>query len=269
MSSTNCYNFYDITHGEQVAPVRLYNTKAILSGHPLIEEHIPITYSNVSCIDHPVIFASSGEKAADNNFTNLKLSVKDAIRIEGCSTRWDMFQSCAVLSRDFSHFFLVTGKNLILDTSVFHYVPEMLEPNTHTIFNAINNANYLCYGHMGIGCYSRKAVEQTPKNFGLDFTMYSEVKSSPIVGSISFFAETPYEAWRTAFREAVKLTVSPDKNSPERLHTWLTVAHGEYAKFVLSGAKEGHEFAKFRTLKDLMVTESWDWLSEKFHSTSS
>jgi hypothetical protein len=158
----------------------------------------------------------------------------------------------------------VTGKNLVMDSSVYHYLPEMLEPNTHTIFNAINNANYLCYGHMGIGCYSRKAVEQTPKNFGLDFTMYSKVKSSPIVGSVAFFAETPYEAWRTAFREAVKLTVSTDKNSVERLRTWLTVAHGPNAAWVIQGAQEGHNFAKTRTLKDLMVTEDWNWLSNQY-----
>jgi hypothetical protein len=213
----------------------------------------------------PVFFVSNGETNSEENWEHLIKLHPKAIRIANVNGRRKMFQRCVDLSGNYSHFFVVTGKNKVTDKTIFDY-PINSAPRAHVVFQAKNMSNRLEYGHMGVVAYNVDLVLSTPENFGLDFTTYSPVHTVPTIASEATFAATPYEAWRTAFRETVKLTLDPGSESHFWLDRWLSFAEGENSDWVLQGAKDGHEYAEqFRHSPDeLRNTVDWNWLKEYF-----
>lgn len=213
----------------------------------------------------PVFFASHGETNAEENWEHLVKLCPRAVRIDGIQGRRKMFQRCVDLANGASQFFVVTGKNYVTDATVFDYPVDSI-PNAHIIFQAKNMSNRLEYGHMGVVCYNSNLVLNTPANFGLDFTQYSKTVTIPRTVSEAMFATTPYEAWRTAFRESVKLTVNYSSDAHLWLDRWLAFAEGPHAEWVLTGAKEGNEYAlQNKDDKDaLRNTVDWAWLETYF-----
>ena len=214
----------------------------------------------------PVFFSSNGETNAEQNWTRLKSVCPRAIRIDGIQNRRDMFIKCTELSENYTHFFLVTAKNFITDPTVFDYLPDDTTPTAHIMFQSKNMSNRLEYGHMGVGCYNVELVLNTPEDFGLDFTDYSKIYQIPRTVSEAYFATTPYEAWRTAFRETIKLTLKETHITQNWLNRWLSFAAGENSHWVLVGARDGHEYAKEHKhdVAELVKSENWKWLKERF-----
>lgn len=214
----------------------------------------------------PVFFLSNGETNADKNWEHLKNVCPRAERVDGYPRR-KAFLRCAELSEGYTHFFVVTGKNRVTDISVFDYIPDKSVPEAHIMFQARNMSNTLEYGHMAIGCYNRLQVIKTPEEFGLDFTEYGKIYPVPLTVSEATFATSPYEAWRTAFRETVKLTLKDTEQSKQWLTRWTSYARGDFAEWVLRGANEGRKYAQdFKNdPRELQNTESWEWLEEYFN----
>ena len=213
---------------------------------------------------YPVIFMSNGETNADVNWARLKTLVPYAIRVDGINGRRNAFLKAAELAGDKTHFFVVTGKNWVTKPEVFEYVSHV--DGMHTIFYAKNASNHLEYGHMGIGLYNVETVKNTPENFGLDFTEYGGVVEVPIVASEGQFATSPFEAWRTAFREVVKLMQKDTKEASLLVNRWETFAYGPNAEWVLQGARQAVDFytANWGLSDVLAKTVEWVWLRSYF-----
>jgi hypothetical protein len=219
----------------------------------------------------PVFFLSNGETNADKNWEHLKRICPRAERIDRVSPRRSAFLQCAELAEKASHFFVVTGKNRVTDISVFDYVPDNTIPRAHIMFQAKNMSNGLEYGHMAIGCYNKSVILETPENFGLDLTDYGKIYPVPLTVSEAHFATSEYEAWRTAFRETVKLTLKDTDVAKKWLNHWLTTADGEHADWVLRGASDGYVYAleQKNNMNELLKTERWDWLQQYHNSINS
>lgn len=220
----------------------------------------------------PVFFASNGETNADENWEHLVKMHPKAIRIDGINGRRNMFLRCVDLSGEAAtHFFVVTGKNKVTDRSVFEYPINRNTPRAHLVFNAKNMSNRLEYGHMGIVAYNIDLVLSTPENFGLDFTSYSPIHTVPRTVSEATFATSSFEAWRTAFRECIKLTLRNTINDQHWLARWLAFAEGTNSNWVLTGAKDGHEYAlRYKDAPDeLQKTVDWNWLQEYYNELHS
>ena len=86
----------------------------------------------------------------------------------------------------------------------------------------------------------------------------------PVVGSTADYATTPYETWRTAFRECVKLSQQLDVESKYRLKQWLEVGNGEMGEWSIKGACDAIKFVDEE--KDLQLSFEWTWLKERFDS---
>lgn len=213
----------------------------------------------------PVFFASNGESNADENWEHLVKMVPWAMRMDNIYPRRKMFHRCVDLCSEHDQFFVVTGKNFVTDRSVFNF-PVSDFRGKHVVFQAKNMSNRLEYGHMGVVCYDKELVLSTPENFGLDFTGYSPTELIPRTVSEARFATTPFEAWRTAFRECVKLTLNYDTNSKKWLDRWLAFAEGDHSDWVLKGAEDGHAFAEAHREDRTMLrkSENWEWLSDYY-----
>ena len=90
--------------------------------------------------------------------------------------------------------------------------------------------------------YNKKLVLQTTSP-GLDFTLSAPHDWVPELSAINHYNETPWLAWRTAFREVIKLKLQkPTVENNFRLKKWTTLGKGVQAEWVHKGAVDGVKF---------------------------
>lgn len=132
----------------------------------------------------------------------------------------------------------------------------------HYIFHAENPINGLVYGHQAMIAYNKELVLANP-GVGLDFTLDSPHEVVPILSGRANYYTSNWMAWRTAFREVLKLKASlPDVENEYRLKVWLTTdtGAGQWSK---KGAQDAVEYydevgGDFEALKK---SYEWEWLS--------
>ena len=104
---------------------------------------------------------------------------------------------------------------------------------------------------------------------GLDFTLSAAHDWVPILSAINHFNETPWLAWRTAFREVLKLCqYTPTVENRYRLKKWCQLGQGQNAEWVLKGATDAQEYyQKFSSdYKQLMLSYNFEWLKQYYES---
>jgi hypothetical protein len=209
-----------------------------------------------------VVYVSNGEKNADLNWDQLLKLCPRAKRIDGVNGRAEAYKACAEISET-DWFINVFAKCWVHDDFDFNWQPDYMQNDKHYIFNAYNPVTELTYGHMGIIAYNKQLVLDCDE-WGLDFTLSMPHTSVPVVGSTADYATTPYETWRTAFRECIKLDQQKDVESQYRLKQWYTVGNGEMGVWSKRGAEDALEFVGMGG--DLQLSFEWAWLKEHFNS---
>jgi hypothetical protein len=214
-----------------------------------------------------IVFIDNGEPNADANYEYLKWAAERAndLRIHrssGVNGRVAAYQAAAKLSTT-PWFFAVFAKLEVSSLFDWTWQPDRLQEPKHYIFHAYNPVNGLTYGHQAMIAYNKKLVLANP-GVGLDFTLDNEHEVVPILSGVAEYAYTKWSAWRTAFRECIKLRGNSDVESLYRLDKWLTVdlshSNGEYSILGAQDAVEyyeavGGDFAELRKSYD------WEWLS--------
>ena len=90
-----------------------------------------------------------------------------------------------------------------------------------------------------------------------------------LLSCISKFNTNPFNTWRSAFRETVKLSKNGDEESQQRLKTWLQPLDvAEYKEEGLMGAKMGIEYAQQNAdnIAALDKINDYEFLKEMFHN---
>ena len=209
-----------------------------------------------------VVYLSNGEKNADKNWFVLKSMCPRAKRIDGVTGRAQAYKACAEISET-PWFFNVFAKCIVEPNFNFKWQPDWLQGPKHWIFHSRNPVNGLTYGHMGIIAYHKQMVLDATE-WGLDFTLSVRHGVVPIVASTADFNTTPYETWRTAFRECVKLTQQSDIESRYRLEQWTTIGNGENGEWSVRGAEDAVKYVEDGN--ELQQTFEWAFLKEFFDS---
>ena len=100
---------------------------------------------------------------------------------------------------------------------------------------------------------------------GLDFTLDSAHEVVPVLSGTAEYAHTPWMAWRTAFRECVKLCGKTDVESRYMLNKWLTHAHdvAKNSEWSIHGAEDAVEYYESvgGAMEELRKSYDWSWLS--------
>jgi hypothetical protein len=228
---------------------------------------------SVECIPMDVIFISYDETDADENWEILKAQYPSAQRLHGVEGMDNALKKAAEMSK--THwYYAVFAKTIVEPLFDFTFQPDLFQQPKHYIFHAHNPMNGLEYGHMGIVMYNCNIVKNMT-NFGIDYTMSAAHEVVPIVSAIAAFNTTPYQTWRTAFREVAKLSQfndeTPTIENSYRLKTWTTKAEGEYAEWCLQGAKDAVAFyaANSHDKTQLKQAFDWVWLKQYFVSLHS
>jgi hypothetical protein len=217
-----------------------------------------------------IIFISYDEPEADKNWQILSDKFPRAKRLHGVKGMENALAAAAELSST-PWYFAVFAKTIIHETFDFSFVPDYMQQAKHYIFYSENRVNKLVYGEMAVIMYNCNLIlDARGKEFGLDYTLSFPHEVIPIVSSYGNFDTSPYHAWRTAFRETAKLAYFESQQTTVegayRLKTWLEVAEGDYADWVLKGSGDGLEFFKQSTgdLAFLKQSFRWEWLREYF-----
>jgi hypothetical protein len=229
--------------------------------------NIDKSYKNLNQ-DQPldVVFISNGETNAEQHWDTLQKALAGKpnrlVRSDGVKGRAAAYHAAARAS-DTDWFLAVFAKLDVEPDFDWAWQPDRMQEAKHYIFHAFNPVNALTYGHQAMIAYNKRLVLANPGR-GLDFTLDDEHEVVPVVSGTAQYTDTKWSAWRTAFRECLKLCGQTDVESQYRLKRWTEVAIEQpNSQWSIHGAKDAVAYynevsGDFDALKK---SYEWSWLA--------
>jgi len=252
-----------------VPKVSVAHIKDQLYDYKYIDKTHRKTYKNEPL---DIVFISNGESAAEDTFMHLQnvasdLFIKQKVhRVDGVNGRVAAYHAAAKASTT-PWFFAVFAKLFVNENFDWDWQPDRMQQPKHYIFHALNPVNGLEYGHQAMIAYNKQLVLNNTGR-GLDFTLDDAHEVVPVLSGTAVYNMSPWVAWRTAFREALKLKISlPDVENEYRLTQWLSTNPGSQhivnEQWSRWGAEDAVEYfeqvdGEFAALKK---SYEWDWLA--------
>jgi hypothetical protein len=215
-----------------------------------------------------VVFVSNGESNAFGHWIRLIEFTRHlpnrVVRVDGVNGRVAAYHAAATASTT-AWFFAIFAKLEVDYKFDWSWQPDRMQQPKHYIFHAKNPVNGLEYGHQAIIAYNKQLVLSNCGT-GLDFTLDSSHEVVPVLSGVARYNDTPWMAWRTAFREVLKLKASlPDVESQYRLNKWLDNKNisGKNGEWSVRGAEDAVEYydevnGDFDALRK---SYDWQWLA--------
>lgn len=219
-----------------------------------------------------VFFISYFETEADANYAALLEHGITPIRIDGVTGIKAAHSMCATKSTS-SHFFVIDADTKLLPDSagkVFDFKIDFLpESKSVYVWRCKNAVNDLVYGYgaiklFAVDCFA--AVE--PMSMDMTTSVADRYVIIHDLISETCFNTSPFESWKSGFREAVKLNSgaikgSIPKENAQRLGEWTTKgADRPFGKYCIAGALAGVEYSRnndltvindFATLRTMFI----------------
>jgi hypothetical protein len=211
-----------------------------------------------------IVFIENGEPNALDNLRALSLATASrdncVVVSRGVTGRVAAYHAAAEMSTT-PWFFAVFAKLRVNPEFDWSWQPDRMQEPKHYIFHARNPINGLEYGHQAMIAYNKKLVLANAGQ-GLDFTLDSAHEVVPILSGTAEYAHTPWMAWRTAFRECLKLKGNTDVESGFRLYRWLELDDSD-GTWSMKGAQDAVEYydAVNGDMAELRKSYDWAWLA--------
>ena len=263
-----------------VTPLTTRGTTVIVPRQAIVEvqeqlwdyEFIDKTHQTVQDKPLDIVFIDNGEVNREENFQHLNkvVNTNTIHRVSNVKGRVAAYQAAAKVSTT-PWFFAVFAKLEVDKDFDWSWQPDCLQQPKHYIFHARNPINGLEYGHMAMIAYNKKLVLSNDAP-GLDFTLDQAHEVVPILSGQANYADDEFMAWRSAFREVIKLKHSlkqqPDVETEYRLRAWLTKGEGTKGQWSMLGSKDAVDYYEevngdFDLLK---LSYDWQWLNERYHA---
>lgn len=226
---------------------------------------------------YDIFFISYKEPHAEANYQRLKERFIFTKRIENVKGIHQAHKAAAELSMT-KMFYVVDADAEIVDDFNFDYkVPDWDLETTHVWFS-LNPINNLKYGYGAVKLLPTKLVRKIKTNT-LDMTMSISDSFKVIneVSNITNFNVDEFSTWRSAFREAAKLTISlrsmdnvqvkNNKVTQDRLVAWCTKGKSKpFGQYCIAGAQSGKQYAEdnISNLAALRKINNFAWLRKQF-----
>ena len=218
----------------------------------------------------PVYFLYTNEDNLNENWERLLTKAPHAISVPAPGNIFESHKHIANLCESDS-FYVVDADCWIVDKFTFDKKIQ-LTPKSVAVFRAKNPINGLVYGHGGIklfskDCFSAERLDRPD----MTTTLADSYIKVNVLASEHRFNYSAYATWRTAFREAVKLSSGINKNNNdqetiERLDMWCQAGiESEFGYFSIQGARQGVEYANSAAANYNLVN-NFEWLEKKFKS---
>jgi hypothetical protein len=214
-----------------------------------------------------IVFIENGEPNALDNLRALSSATasrdNQVVVSRGVTGRVAAYHAAAEMSTT-PWFFAVFAKLRVDKDFDWAWQPDRMQEPKHYIFHARNPVNGLEYGHQAMIAYNKKLVLDNAGS-GLDFTLDSAHEVVPMISGIANYHYSKWVAWRTAFRECIKLKHSlPDVENEYRLARWLTALNNvENSEYSIWGAEDAVEYyeAVGGDFAELRKSYDWAWLA--------
>jgi hypothetical protein len=224
-----------------------YSDNRLAAGNVQIKNHIGKTY------DYPVldiVFISYDETLAEEHYIALSKRFPRALRSHGVKGICEAHIAAANIANT-DMFYVVDADAIILDEFDFSYQPTIYDRKSVHVWHSINAVNGLEYGYGGVKLFPTKLL-QDYRGSAIDFTtsVSPHFKVMEYRSNITKFNTDPFSAWRSGFRECVKLGSNlivngNDQDTEYRLDIWCTKGNDmEFGEFTILGANEGMAFGK-------------------------
>ena len=221
---------------------------------------------------YDIVFISYQEPNAEENYKKIKTRFPNIKRIHGVKGIHQAHIKAAEIC-DTEMFWVVDGDAVIDDNFNFDHQVASWDKDVVHVWRSLNPINDLVYGYGGVKLLPRKltlAMDTTKPD--MTTSISSKFKAVPETSNITAFNTDPFNTWKSAFRECVKLSSKTiqgqvDEETEQRLQTWTT--QGRTRRFgdsAIRGAISGCDFG-FRNRNnsvELARINDFDWLEQEF-----
>jgi hypothetical protein len=222
-------------------------------------------------ITYDIFFLSYNEPNSWTNWQILSKRFPQAKRVFGEPNIYLSHKACAEQSTT-DYFWVVDGDNEVLDSFDFDYYVEDYAFDLVHIWHSRNEINDLEYGNGAIKLLPKMLFDITKDGVDITTSLSNKLTIIPKVASINRFASSPWNAWRSGFREAAKLASNAisrsnqDENA-KRLSAWTTKGLDRpFGEYVVPGAVLGMQYGMENKNNQDALTKinDWSWLYEQF-----
>lgn len=219
-----------------------------------------------------IFFISYQEPNADKNWKSLKDRFPIARRIHGIT---GIHQAhIAAAKQSFTKmFYVVDGDSIVADNFNFDYEVHKLEKGHVHVWQSQNPVNDLVYGYGGIKLLPKEeTINMDVTRADMTTSISKHFKTMSTVSNITAFNTDPFNTWKSAFRECVKLSSKiidrqEDADTAERLAVWCSAGHSRpFGEYAINGAVAGRMFGEFNqdNLHELKKINDFAWLKEQY-----
>jgi hypothetical protein len=221
---------------------------------------------------YDVVFISYQEPNADENFVKLLEKCPTAKRIHGVKGIHQAHIAAAEICET-EMFWIVDGDAVIVDDFDFSYRVKIWDKKTVHVWRSQNPVNDLVYGYGGVKLFPRQLTLTMDTNKpDMTTSISGKFKAMNQISNITAFNTDPFNTWKSAFRECVKLSSKiidrqKEEETQQRLHVWCTIGMEQpYGKYAIEGAKEGAAYGTRNQsqLEALKKINDFEWLKERF-----
>ena len=225
---------------------------------------------------YDVVFISYKEPNADENYARLLQKMPWAKRVHGITGIHQAHIDAAKLCQS-DMFYVVDGDAYIDDNFNFQMTVSVNEQNIVHVWRSLNPINRLTYGNGGVKLLPRKlTLNVDTASTDMTTSISVRFKAMPEISNLSTFNTDPFNTWKSAFRECVKLSSKiiqgqQDKETEIRLSQWCTKGKDKsFGDYCIAGALSGKEYGeKYKgDTSALKKINDFEWLEKKFNDNT-
>jgi hypothetical protein len=221
---------------------------------------------------YDIVFISYGEPNAEANWERLKKRFPLAKRVKDVK---GIHQAhIAAAKKCFTKmFWVVDGDAEIVDDFNFDHEVSEYDLDVVHVWRSRNPINDLEYGYGGVKLLPRRlTLDMDITKPDMTTSISTKFKAMEQVSNITAFNTDPFNTWKSAFRECVKLASKVidgqvDEETEIRLMTWCTYADKRpFNDWAFLGAEDGKMYGmqKAGDMEALSKINDFEWLHEFF-----
>jgi hypothetical protein len=221
---------------------------------------------------YDIVFISYNEPNADKNFENLKKRFPRAKRVHKVKGIHQAHIEAAKLV-DTVMFWVVDGDAEIFEDFHFDHEVGVYERDIVHVWRCQNPVNKLIYGYGGVKLLpTGLTLNMDLSKPDMTTSISNKFKAVKILSNSTTFNTDPFNTWKSAFRECVKLSSKiidrqKDAETLERLNVWCTVGEDQpFGRYSIEGAIEGKSYGEQNrsNLEEIKKINDFDWLQSRF-----
>jgi hypothetical protein len=222
---------------------------------------------------YDLVFISYQEPNADENYNRLLKKYPSAKRVHGVKGIHQAHIAAAKLCNT-DMFWIIDGDAVLADNFNFDYQVARWDRETVHVWRSQNPINDLTYGYGGVKLFPRQlTINMDVSKPDITTSISNKFKIVEEISNITAFNTDPFNTWKSAFRECVKLSSKiidrqKDIETAKRLNIWCTIGKDRlYGEYALDGACAGAIYGEKNqnNIEALKLINDFNWLTEKFN----